>query len=199
MNKRVFTALLIATLCSVLVVGCTAQPVDQNQAQPSMTVQEAFTKAAELFVSADSGQSAPTTVILYNIQQTGSVLSAVVDIEQQLVATTDTQAKIAQDWLEQNKQYLEQWQIYNIQTWINERLSKPQNTATGTVHWTYKLMSTSTADALAGNFAVWYWTNIDKVPVGYITNWEPVVLVHWGGFSPEDVYKQIFELVRINH
>jgi hypothetical protein len=58
------------------------------------------------------------------------------------------------------------------------------------------LYTPSLDEARKGNYDVWFWTAIDKLPQGEITNWQPNILAHWGT-SPDDVYKQIFQLVEV--
>lgn len=57
-------------------------------------------------------------------------------------------------------------------------------------------VSPSLDEASKGNYDVWFWIDVDKLPQGEITNWEPTILVHWG-ISPEEIFEEVFELVSI--
>lgn len=65
-----------------------------------------------------------------------------------------------------------------------------------TGYWGYRLYSPSLEEASKGNYDVWFWTDVDKLPQGEITNWESTILIHWG-ISPEEIFKEVFELVSI--
>jgi len=190
MNKKYVLVVLTSILCTLLVVGCTPQ-TDISNVNNTSDIYTAFTQAAQVFARLDLGLSQQPIVDLHNIQQDGDIRLAIVDVETQI---TNANAKnIALNWLERNKSYLEQWQIDNIQAWISQLDTDP----TATIKWTYKLMSASVEEALAGNFTVWYWTSVNKVPIGYIEHWKPVVYTHTNGFNPYDIiYRQLFELVR---
>jgi len=43
-------------------------------------------------------------------------------------------------------------------------------------HWVlgYRLYSPSLDEASKGNYDVWFWTDVDKLPQGEITNWSQI-------------------------
>jgi len=141
----------------------------------------------------------------FDTKQTSGYVVAEVWIEAETETSSSTDWRVAQvqTWLDKNKYYLTQGQVAAVQDWIKNKAPKQcmkndplcvSQSSTG--YWSYRLYSPSLDEASKGNYDVWFWTDVDKLPQGEITNWEPDVLIHWG-ISPEEIFKEVFELVSI--
>jgi hypothetical protein len=139
---------------------------------------------------------------VFEVKQDGGYVSAELWFAEDLntTASDDWTIKQAQGWLDRNKYYLTGDQISVVQDWIKTQAARDDieanHPSTVPGYFGYKLYSPSLEEANKGNYDVWFWTTLQKIPEGEITNWEPTILAHWGS-NPEEIYKQIFDLVQI--
>lgn len=141
----------------------------------------------------------------FQTKQTSGYMVAEVWVEAEMETSSSNDWRVAQvqTWLDKNKYYLTEGQVAAVQDWIKSKTPKQcmkndplcvSQSSTG--YWGYRLYSPSLEEASKGNYDVWFWTDIDKLPQGEITNWEPTILIHLG-ISPEETLKEVFERVAI--
>lgn len=137
--------------------------------------------------------------------QTSGYVTAELWVEEEFTqtASSDWRLPLIQSWLDRNKYYLSNEQISAVQDWLKNQMPKTCSkddplcaVETSSGYWGYRLYTPSLDEARKGNYDVWFWTNIDKLPQGEITNWQPIVLTYFGS-GPEDVYKELFQLVEV--